>query len=57
MSFWLHRVLEPAAPPWLALGWRDVARDRVPSVEDEIIVLRWDGDGEAPRPQGEDADV
>ena len=48
--FYLHRVTETEAASWVAVGWREVSRDRVPSVAEVIVVLRWDGDGKAPRP-------
>jgi hypothetical protein len=38
-----HRVLESAAVPWLVLGWEEVARERIQSVNEDILILEHKG--------------
>lgn len=39
-----QRVLELDAQPWLNLGWVEVARERLPSVSEDVLLLETDQD-------------
>jgi len=52
MTFHISRILASQAPRYLAVGWREVARERVPSVDEPIVIVRYDGD-RAPPPLSE----
>lgn len=42
MTFHLMSVLAIDLPTWVALGWREVARERNPSVHCDCVLVRND---------------
>jgi hypothetical protein len=50
-----HSVLADALPAWEALGWREVGRDRKPSVAQDIVLIEWSDSDVAPVPRTEAA--
>lgn len=38
-SFYMHRVLDSDLPKWTAQGWIECGRDRVPSVDEDIVII------------------
>jgi hypothetical protein len=50
VRFYLHRVLDEALPAWTSLGWREVGRSWILSLNCADVLIRWDGDAQPPRP-------
>lgn len=48
--FWIYRIKAADLTVFAHLGWSEVARERIPSIADEVLLIRWDGEGEPPVP-------
>lgn len=51
---YFHSVLERDLSRWLALGWCECARDRKPSVKEDIVMIEFQtSDRDAKPPKGD----